>query len=59
MKSIFDPSFRYTSSFNTDLHETFARIRREQRHEAERAVHATMGPMAKVSSIVGKTATGR
>ena len=29
MKSIFDPSFRYT----TDLRKTFARIRREQRRE--------------------------
>ena len=29
MKSILDPSFRYTASFNTDLQKTFARIRRE------------------------------
>jgi hypothetical protein len=27
MKSILDPSFRYTASFNTDLRKTFARIR--------------------------------
>jgi hypothetical protein len=59
MKSILDPSFRYTPSFNTDLHKTFARIRRDHRQEAERAVHATMASLAKVSSIVGKTATGR
>jgi hypothetical protein len=59
MKSILDPSFRYTASFNTDLHKTFARIRRDQRQESERAVHATMGAIAKVSSIVGKTATRR
>jgi hypothetical protein len=59
MKSILDPSFRYTPSFNTDLHKTFARIRRDQRQQAERAVHAAMGPIAKVSSIVGKTATRR
>jgi hypothetical protein len=30
MKSILDPNFRYTSSANTDLRKTFARIRREQ-----------------------------
>ncbi len=59
MKSILDPSFRYTASFNTDLHKTFARIRRDQRQEAHREVHATVGPIAKVSSIVGKTATRR
>ncbi len=29
MKSILDPSFRYRSSAQTDLKQTFARIRRE------------------------------
>lgn len=29
MKSILDPSFRYTSSAGTDLRKTFARVRRE------------------------------
>ena len=29
MKSLLDPSFRYTSSANTDIRKTFARIRRE------------------------------
>jgi hypothetical protein len=29
MKSILDPSFRYTASFNTDLHKAFARIWRD------------------------------
>jgi hypothetical protein len=54
MKSILDPSFRYTPSFNTNLHKTFARIRRDQRQEAKKAVHATRGPSAKVSSIAGR-----
>ena len=27
---ILNPAFRYTNSANTDLHKTFARIRREQ-----------------------------
>jgi len=30
MKSILDPSFRYTPSTSTDLRKTFARLRREQ-----------------------------
>lgn len=37
MKSILDPSFRYTNSLQTDLRKTFARVRRELRsvqHEA-------------------------
>ena len=29
MKSILDPSFRYTPSAGTDLRKTFARVRRE------------------------------
>ena len=29
MKWIFDPSFRYTPSYGTDLRKTFERIRRE------------------------------
>ena len=31
MKSILDPTFRYTPSIGTDIRKTFARIRREQR----------------------------
>ena len=30
MKTILDPSFRYTPSFNTDLKKSFAKIRRAQ-----------------------------
>jgi hypothetical protein len=30
MKSIFDSSFKYTPSFQTDVQKTFDRIRREQ-----------------------------
>jgi hypothetical protein len=59
VKSILDPSFRYTASFNTDLHKTFAKIRRDHRQEAERAVQATGVALANVSSIVRKMATGR
>jgi hypothetical protein len=35
MKSILDPTFRYTSSANTDLRKTFARIRRESRRQLQ------------------------
>jgi hypothetical protein len=59
MKSILDPSFRYTASFNTNLQKTFARVRRDHRKEAERAAQATADALVKVSSIVRKTATGR
>jgi hypothetical protein len=40
MKSILDPSFRYTPSGQTDLRKTFARIRREQRQAAQTAAPA-------------------
>jgi len=39
MKSILDDSFRYTRSIDTDLRKTFARIRREQRQQAQAQVH--------------------
>jgi len=41
MKSILDPSFRYTKSVETDLRKTFARIRREQRKQ-QQEVEATV-----------------
>ncbi len=59
MKSILDPTFRYTASFNTDLKKTFARIRREHRNVVERAARATADALANVSSIPRRTATSR
>jgi len=38
MKSILDHSFRYTKSVDTDLRKTFARVRREQRQQAQTQV---------------------
>lgn len=35
MKSILDPSFRYTKSVETDLRKTFARVRRELRKQEQ------------------------
>jgi len=41
MKSILDPTFRYTPSVQTDVRKTFARIRRELR--AQNAKQETEG----------------
>ena len=41
MKSILDPSFKYTSSANTDIAKTFARVRRRQRQCVD-AIAATI-----------------
>ena len=35
MKSILDPSFRYTKSVETDLRKTFARVRRALRKQQQ------------------------
>ena len=40
MKSILDPSFRYTSSAHTDVRKTFARVRRELRDKAKAQARA-------------------
>jgi predicted transposase YbfD/YdcC len=36
MKSVFDSSFKYRPSFDTDVRETFSRIRREQQAQIGR-----------------------
>lgn len=54
MKSILDPKFRYTSSANTDLRKTFARIRYENsKQEIQRQADKIEAetPMADVTSI--------
>jgi hypothetical protein len=51
MKSIFDRSFRYTSSAETDLRKTFARVRRRLREEDELRALAEAEAKAKVSPI--------
>lgn len=51
MKSILDPSFRYTSSAETDLRKTFARIRREQRKQERDQVIADAEARKKVLPI--------
>jgi len=59
MKSILDPSFRYTASFNTDLSKTFARLRRDHGKDAEISRQAAVEAHAEVSPIVRKTVAGR
>ena len=54
MKSIFDRSFRYTSSAETDLRKTFARVRRKMREEEELRAIAEAEAKAKVSPIKQK-----
>ena len=51
MKSILDPTFRYTSSANTDLRKTFARIRRESRRQTQVATRDEAGTVKKVTPI--------
>jgi hypothetical protein len=51
MKSILDPTFRYTSSANTDLRKTFARIRREARRQAPAAAREDADATKKVTPI--------
>ena len=47
MKSILDPSFRYTPAAATDLRKTFARIRREQAATAKAEAAAKVVKMAR------------
>lgn len=54
MKSIFDRSFRYTSSAETDVRKTFARVRRKMRDEEELRAIAEAEAKAKVSPIKQK-----
>ena len=54
MKSILDPSFRYTSSVNTDLRKTFARIRRDQRKTEEVSARTEAESLHKILPMLRK-----
>jgi|SoiMethySBSTD1v2_1073268.scaffolds.fasta_scaffold1762549_2 hypothetical protein len=54
MKSIFDRSFRYTSSAETDVRKTFARVRRKMREEEELRAMTEAEAKSKVSPIKQK-----
>jgi hypothetical protein len=51
MKSILDPAFRYTSSANTDIRKTFARVRREMRRQSPAASRDDSDSLVKVTPI--------
>jgi tRNA C32,U32 (ribose-2'-O)-methylase TrmJ len=53
MKSILDPTFRYTSSANTDLRKTFARVKREMRTQAK-SQQKVASDSSKVAPIFGR-----
>jgi hypothetical protein len=48
MKSILDPSFRYTKSVETDLRKTFARVNRELRKQRQEQSAVSAEAMRKV-----------
>ena len=56
MKSILDPSFRYTKSVETDLRKTFARIRRELRKQSEPTTSAGVASTRSVLAFHGRKA---
>ena len=51
MRSILDHSFRYTSSVQTDVRKTFARVRRETRERDRIQAEADAEAKMKVSPI--------
>jgi hypothetical protein len=51
MKSILDRSFHYTTSAETDLRKTFARIRRETKKRELAQAAAKAEAKAKVSAL--------
>ena len=56
MKSILDPSFRYTKSVETDLRKTFARIRRELRKQQQEQSTVSSEAMRKVLNFHSRKA---
>ena len=56
MKSILDPSFQYTTSFNTDIQKTFARVRRERQKSAERLTLVTAATYPGSPTVIGRKA---
>jgi len=56
MKSILDPSFRYTKSVETDLRKTFARARREIRKRQQEQAAVAVEAAAKVLPFNARSA---
>ena len=55
MKSILDPTFKYSASFNTDLRKTFLRIRRDQQKAADAASPPCRTGTGNVASFVRRS----
>ncbi len=53
MKSILDPSFRYTKSVDTDLRKTFARVRRELRAQRQEGAISNVAPLRRGTLLPG------
>lgn len=51
VKSVFDSSFKYTPSFDTDIRKTFERVRREQRQARRRLPEIQSQPETKVEVL--------
>lgn len=58
MKSILDPSFRYTTSVETDIRKTFARVRRERRKQEQLQSQATAEKNRMVLPLHSRKAAG-
>lgn len=51
MKSILDPTFRYTPSGSTDVRKTFARVRRELRKQAQSNGHLSGDTLTNIAPM--------
>ena len=51
VKSVFDSSFKYTRSSDTDIRKTFERVRREQRQARRRLPEIQSQPETKVEVL--------
>ena len=54
MKTIFDSSFKYRPSFDTDVRKTFCRIRREQQVQIRRAPPIVKASNSRPSGVLCK-----
>jgi hypothetical protein len=59
VKSILDPSFRYTPSYETDVKKTFERLRREQQQRWQAQARAESARLQVVALPRGAFSTER